>query len=252
MKLQPISAVIITRDAQHTLKATLDALHGFGDVVVYDNGSSDDTVRIAGEYANVVVHTGTFDGFGPTRNRAAELASHDWIFSIDADERPDESLLQALTGAELNDPQRVFAMLRENRFMGETIRRGGWGDEWKRRLYHRGEVQWENVAVHERLVSAPDQSVVRLPGRIVHDAVNDLGDFMDKTRRYAALRAPELPALHPGLIFLRANWAFWRSYLWQLGCLAGWRGLVIAWSNANGVFFKYMQAWVNHKKDRRA
>jgi hypothetical protein len=44
---------------------------------------------------------------------------------------------------------------------------------------------------------------------------------------------------------LRAVWAFWRTYLLQLGILEGWRGLVIAWSNANGVFFKYMKAYAD-------
>lgn len=250
MPLQDISAVIITRDASRTLERTLDALRAFEEVVVYDNGSADDTVALAGRYPNVSIHRGEFQGFGPTRNRAATRASREWIFSVDADERPDRELLESLDRAALDDSTTVFAVHRENRFMGRAVHRGGWGNEWKRRLYHRGRVAWEPVPVHERLQRPPGQRVTRLEGLLVHDAITDIGQFLDKTRHYSALRAPDLRPLNPALIWLRAVWAFLRSYLLQLGCLAGWRGLVIAWSDANGVFFKYMRAWADRASRR--
>lgn len=254
MGLERISAVIITRDAGETLAATLDALSGLAEVVVYDNGSIDDTLAVAGGFSNVRVVEGTFDGFGSTRNRAAEYAANDWILGIDADERPDDHLLAALEQAPLDDPARVFALLRDNRFLGRSIRHAGWGREWKRRLYNRTRTAWRDEPVHERLESPPGQTVTRLGGRLIHDAVTDLGQFLDKTRRYSALRAPRLPARHPLVILLSAWWAFLRTYFLRLGMLEGWRGLVIAWSNANGVFFKYMRAYAartERKQERK-
>lgn len=250
MALEHISAVIITRDAAETLPETLESLADFAEVVVYDNGSRDETRDIARRYDNTRVIEGTFDGFGPTRNRAAKHASHDWIFSIDADERPDEELLSAIAGAPLDDPDRVFTVRRDNRFLGRSIRHAGWGNEWKRRIYHRRRTAWRNEAVHERLESAPGQKVTPLDGRLIHEAVTDLGQFLDKTRRYSALRADELPVRHPALILLSAWWAFLRTYFLRLALLEGWRGLVIAWSNANGVFYKYMRAYARRHAAR--
>lgn len=248
MALDRISAVIITRDAGGTLAATLESLSRFPEVVIYDNGSTDDTLAVAGEFDNVRVVQGSFDGFGPTRNRAAEFAATDWIFSIDADERPDGVLLEGLAEASLHDPASVYAVHRDNRFLGRSIRHAGWGNEWKRRLYNRTRTTWRNEPVHERLETSAGQRVERLPGRLVHDAVTDIGQFLDKTRRYSALRAGDLPARHPFLILLSAWWAFFRTYFLRLGLLEGWRGLVIAWSNANGVFFKYMRAYAAQRE----
>lgn len=239
---------MITRDAAGTLAATLDSLSGFPEVVVYDNGSTDDTLDIAGQFDNARIIQGPFEGFGPARNRAAEYAAHDWIFSIDADERPDANLLAALDAAALDDPERVYAVHRENWMMGRPVRVGGWGGDWPRRLYHRRHAGYSNAPVHESLDVA-DRRVKRLDGLLVHRAAEDLGDFLDKVRRYSALRAPAKRPIHPLLIVLKSAWAFLRSYVIQLGFIAGWRGLAIAWSNANGVFYKYLRAWARHRRD---
>ncbi len=248
MSLDRISAVIITRNAAGTLATTLDALSGFPEVVVFDNGSTDDTLEVAGGFDNVRIVQGRFEGFGPTRNQAAEYASHDWIFSIDADERPDVTLLRSLETAGLDDAARVYAVHRENWMMGRPVRVGGWGGDWPRRLYHRRHTGFSDAAVHESLL-VPDNRVLRLDGLLVHRAVEDLGDFLDKVRRYSALRAPAKQPVHPLFIVLRSAWAFLRSYCLQLGFTAGWRGLAIAWSNANGVFYKYLRAWARHRRD---
>jgi glycosyltransferase involved in cell wall biosynthesis len=84
----PISAVMLARDASETLARSLDSLADCAEVLVYDNGSTDGTQDLARRYANVRVIEGHFDGFGPTRNRAAALARHDWILNIDSDEWP--------------------------------------------------------------------------------------------------------------------------------------------------------------------
>lgn len=248
MSLDRISAVIITRNAAGTLAATLEALSGFPEVVVYDNDSSDDTPEMAAMYVNVRVVEGSFEGFGPTRNNAAEYASHDWIFSIDADERPDDRLLASLDAATLDDPERVYAVKRENWLMGRPVRVGGWGNDWLPRLYNRKHVAFSPARVHERL-DVGDERVRRLDGLLLHRAVEDLGDFLDKVRRYSALRAPGKRPVAPAFIVPRAAWAFLRSYLFQLGFTAGWRGLAIAWSNANGVFYKYLRAWARHRRE---
>ena len=91
-----ISAVIITRDAAATLALSLTSLEAFPEVLVFDNGSTDDTAAIARRFANVRLERGEFTGFGPTRNEAASLATYDWIFMVDSDEIANETLIASL------------------------------------------------------------------------------------------------------------------------------------------------------------
>lgn len=235
---------MITRDAAATLAESLGSLVAFTEVLVFDNGSTDDTADIARRFDNVRLVQGEFTGFGPTKNRAAGLASNDWVFVLDSDEIAGETLIDSLRRADLDDPARVYFVERHNFFMGERVRHGGWGDDWLPRLYHRGRHRHSDALVHEKVVLDSDSREARLTGALRHLAVRELGQFLSKVNRYSELRSRERRRLHgPLAIFLRAGWAFFRTYVLRLGFLDGWRGLVIAWSNANGVFFKYMKPY---------
>jgi glycosyltransferase involved in cell wall biosynthesis len=237
---------MITRDAEATLEAALASLIGFPEVIVYDNGSTDRTLEIAAQFPNVTIHRGDFVGFGPTKNRAAGLARHDWIFSIDSDEQVSAALMAGICTANLADRGVGYEVLRQNYFMGKPVARAGWGNDWLFRLYDRRTASFTDALVHENLRFHGAGRTERLNGTLDHHAARDVGGFLVKVNRYSELRRQERRrAPPPAAIFLRAVWAFWRTYLLQLGFLEGWRGLVIAWSNANGVFFKYMKAYAD-------
>lgn len=250
MALADIAAVVIVRDAGRTLGETLASLAELSEIVVYDNGSSDDSREIAAAHPNVRLLEGGFEGFGPTKNRAAALAERDWVLSIDADERAGPGLVDELAELALDDPRALYLIERHNYFMGRRVRHGGWGNNWLPRLYHREYHAYNDAAVHERVVPRADARRVRLSSPLLHRAVEDLGDFLRKTDRYSSLRAEsEKRTLPAPAIYARALWAFFRTYFLRLGLLDGWRGLVIAWSNANGVFFKYMKALARERAD---
>lgn len=242
--LAKLSAVIITRNAAATLARTLDALDAVGEVVVYDNGSTDDTLEIARRYANVSLYQGEFLGFGPTKRRAVLLARNDWVFSLDADEAPTASLLDALAGwlpeAEVHQ---VVEVRRENWLLGRPVRHAGWGNDWLVRVFNRCRHSFNEAMVHESVVVSAATRAVRLEGCLTHLAVTELGQFLDKINRYSGIRArsDRLRVYPVAVIVLKAFFAFWRTYLLQRGFLDGWRGLVIAVANANGVFWKYMK-----------
>jgi glycosyltransferase involved in cell wall biosynthesis len=85
-KIKNISCVIIVKNAELTIKDTLDSLADFDDIVVYSNGCTDKSNEIAKKYSNVNLIQGEFLGFGATKNKAANLSKHDWVLSLDADE----------------------------------------------------------------------------------------------------------------------------------------------------------------------
>ena len=248
MPLSRISAVLMVRDAEPTLAATLDGLKGFGEVVVFDNGSRDKTLEIARRYPNVAVHQGQFTGFGPTRNAAAALARNDWVFSIDADEVPDAALLSALDALPLEEPGTAYAVERQNWFLGKRVRYSGWGSQWLTRLYHRGYHRFTDVAVHEKVELKYGEQAAHLKGTLRHTAMQDAGDFLVKMHRYTMLKAAESDKTYPpAVILLKTFWAFIRSYILRLGALDGWRGVLISVSEANGVFYKYMVIYSKRK-----
>lgn len=246
--IEHISIVIITRNAADTLTATLDSVRDFKHVVVWDNASEDGTLDLLGDYPNVELHQAEFLGFGPSKNAAADCALTDWVFSLDADEQLDDNLVTALRQWTGDDVHAVGEILRENQLMGRTVRRGGWGDDRLVRLFHRRHHRFTDAAVHEKVATTSRTRVVRLAGHLKHDAVRHLGQFLQKVDRYTEIRRETHTRTYPvPIIVAKAMFAFVRSYFMELGVLAGWRGVAIAWSNANGTFYKYMKILADKK-----
>ncbi|HEX6549174.1 MAG TPA: glycosyltransferase family 2 protein [Gammaproteobacteria bacterium] len=247
--LSRISVVLIVRNAAASLAATLDSVLEFDEVVVYDNGSGDDTVAIAGRYPNVSIHKGEFSGFGATRNAAAALARNDWVFSLDADEVVSDGLVASIAGLALGNVDIAYAVERQNYLLGARVRFSGWGSQWLTRLYNRTTHAFTNVAVHEKVALKSGEQAMQLTGTLRHTAMRDAGDFLVKMHRYTMLKAGESTrTYHPAIIVLKTFWAFIRSYVLRLGVLDGWRGLLISVSEANGVFYKYIVIYSQRKQ----
>ena len=84
--MQPISVVIITKNAAHLLAPTLQSVKSLtDDIVVCDTGSNDATIPVAVKNGASVIEE-KWRGHGLTKNIANEQAVYDWILQIDADE----------------------------------------------------------------------------------------------------------------------------------------------------------------------
>ena len=247
MSIESISVVIIARDAAETIAKTLESVRPFGQVVVYDNGSTDGTQEIARRFENVKLVEGPFKGFGPTKNLAAGFADRDWVLSLDADEAVNDELLAGIRALDLGDARAAFEVCRLNYFMDRPVERGGWGRDWLVRLYHRQHHRLSEAMVHEKVELNEETRLMRVrEGVIEHRAVREIGQFLKKIDYYGELRRRNSSRTYPtGIIMIRAMWAFFRSYVIKLGFLAGWRGLVIAVSDFNGVFYRYMMIYAD-------
>ncbi len=244
--LDQISVVIITRNAAATLADALVSASGFDEVLVYDNGSDDATIEIAQAYENVSLRQGEFLGFGPTKNHAVSLARNDWVFSLDADEEISAELREFLRDWVPTSTRTVGVIRRDNYMMGKLVDKAGWGADWLVRLFNRNEHGFNDNAVHESVPTTESSERERIPFPMRHNAVQHLGQFLTKVDRYSEIRRQTRDkTFHPLVIVLRSFFAFFRSYIIRGGVLAGWRGLVIAWSDSNGVFFKYMKIYAD-------
>ena len=148
--IENISAVIITKNVSETIKVTLDSLAGFKEIVVFDSGSTDNTIDIVQTYENVSLFQGEFLGFGPTKNYAINLAKNDWIFSIDADESLSKKLALHLSEVDL-ESRLIGEIRRDNYFMGKEMRVAGWGRDRLIRLFNRTEFRFSDLQVHEKV-----------------------------------------------------------------------------------------------------
>lgn len=250
MEKVSISAVIIAANAENTIGRCLASLRFVDEVVVYLNNSSDGTRAACEACDNANVIDGTFEGFGPTKNVAVAAARNDWVLSVDSDEWLGEDLQNAVAAADLDDDSVAFEVLRKNLFCGKHVRTGGWGNDRLVRLFNRRSGGFNNVPVHEKVVLPEGGRLRRLDGSLWHDAVVRVDQFLQKISYYSELASEGYSGRrvsHPAFALLRSGFAFFRSYVLQLGCVAGWRGLVIAYSRSCGTFYKYVKRYANSR-----
>jgi glycosyltransferase involved in cell wall biosynthesis len=227
----PISAVVITRDAAKGIAATLSSVSFCAERLVLDSGSTDATVEIA-RAAGARVEQQPFLGYGPQKRRAVELAAHDWILSLDADEVLDDTAVAAIARLDLGDPSACWS-LRRRTFIGRReVRHGPWGGEQVLRLFNRTTAGFTEQAVHEEArAKRPPQL---LPGSIMHYSFENTAAVLLRSIRYARLKAGVMRGKGQRASGWTMPWrgvtAFAKAYLLQGGWRDGPDGFVIALS----------------------
>jgi len=247
-KINNISCVIISKNSELTIKDTLESLKDFQDIVVYSNNSTDNTENILKDYLNVTLIQGKFIGFGATKNQATTYAKNDWILSLDSDELLPLELIEELKEINLKNSQEVFLLKRDNYFLGKKIVYSGWGKDFLVRLYNKKEHQFNNNMVHEKIELKENTKVTQLSHSFKHNAVQDINQFLQKIIVYSELASKDKKTCSLFVVIFKSLFAFFKTYFLQLGFLDGWRGVVIAISNFNGKFFRYMKRYINCKK----
>ncbi len=239
-----ISAIIISKNAEHTIGKTLDSLADFDEVIVLDTGSTDQTLKIVRSFPNVKLYHSDFCGFGRSKNRAASLATNDWVLSIDADEVLSQELkdeiknLQPIKGC-------VYTLKRCNFYGDRQIKHSGWGSESIVRIYHRNETSFIEKLVHEFILSE-GLKIHTLTSKLNHYSYRSISDFTKKREFYSDLFSLEQKGKKKssGLIaFVHAFYSFFSTYFFKKGFLDGYLGLLIAVSNAHVAFLKYIKLY---------
>jgi glycosyltransferase involved in cell wall biosynthesis len=239
-----LSVIIITKNEQKVIGRCLDSVAWADEIVVVDSGSSDDTVAICKNYGAKIEIASDWRGFGPQKNRALALASGDWILSLDADEWVDAALRAEIQNIILNPAGKLaFSIPRRSSFCGRWMRHSGWWPDRVIRLFRRGHGQFSDAPVHEKLIVQGALGQLRNP--ILHEAIVDIEDALEKMNRYSSAgaqsmwgqnrRATLFGALWHGL------WTFVRTYFIRAGFLDGKEGFMLAVSNAEGAYYRYVK-----------
>jgi glycosyltransferase involved in cell wall biosynthesis len=241
-----LSAVLITLDAQAHLRECLAALSFCDEIVVLDSGSSDATLDIARACGARVSQSADWPGFGAQKNRAVALARGQWILAVDSDEVVTPELRAEILAALAAPRAAAYAMPRRSNFCGHWLRHGGWWPDYVTRLFRAGAARFSDDRVHERLIV--EGTVARLRAPLLHYTYDTLEQALDKLNRYSTLGAEQAYARGRRARFalapLRGAWAFLRSYVLQLGFLDGRAGLMLAYYNAHGTYYRYLKLWL--------
>ncbi|MDZ4817076.1 MAG: glycosyltransferase family 2 protein [Verrucomicrobiota bacterium] len=250
-----LSFCVITNNEAENLPRCLNSFRDLADeIVVIDSGSTDHTKKIAQEFGAVVFDE-PWQGFVAQKNMALAKASHDWVFSIDADEELSGDLHKEIALLKNAGPGDYdgFILTRCVFYEGKWIRHGDWYPDRVLRVFSRTKARFAGGKVHER-VEGPTRTKI-VPGDLFHYSYKDRTDQLKRIDRYSTLWAETqyenksksqtvLGSLHAGARFLR-------GYLLKAGFLDGAHGMTIARLNAYEVYLKYKKLNALYEQAKR-
>jgi glycosyltransferase involved in cell wall biosynthesis len=238
-----LSVCIIAQNEQENLPRLLQSAQPIADeIVLVDGGSSDATQEVA-LTAGAKVFFRPFTNHADQKNYAASLASHDWIFLLDADEELSPQLKSSVQQWKSLPPKfNVYEMSRLTWYLGAWIYHSRWYPDWQRRLYRRDAASFTG-AIHSALRFAGP--IGRLDGDLLHYTIRTFSEHEAKLEKYTTAIAQEMfdqgrRDWRVAMLFA-APWSWFHHYVLGGGFLDGRRGLLIAKMAARGVRLKFQK-----------
>ena len=240
-----VTVTIITLDEAAHIADAIDSAAWADEIIVVDSGSVDDTLAIA-RARGARTETRAWTGYVDQKNFAASLASHDWIFSLDADERIPPALASEIRALLATEPHRGgYRVPRVTFHLGRWVRTTDFYPDYQTRLYDRRKGQWQGRYVHESVTVDGDTG--QLTTELQHYSYRDLSDHLDRINAYTTLAARQMHEsgrraravdllIHPPAAFLR-------NYILRRGFLDGTAGLTLSMVNAYSVLLKFAKLW---------
>jgi len=236
-----LSVVIITLNEETKIRECLESVKWADEIIVVDGYSQDKTVEVARKYTTKI-HQKEFTGFGEQKNFALSKASGDWILSIDADERVTPELQEEIERTLDNPEVCGYYIPRKSYFANKWIKHCCWWPDYVLRLFRSDRGRFSNRLVHEAV--EVDEPTRKLDNPLEHHPFSSVNEFIKKANEYSTLGAQVIKAEGKNYSCWNALshsiLAFVKTYFLKMGILDGWMGLVIAYSNAAGFFYRYM------------
>jgi glycosyltransferase involved in cell wall biosynthesis len=246
-----LSVIVIAKDEETAIRRCLESVAWADEIVVVDSGSTDRTVGVCEERGAKVHSTTDWPGFGAQKNRALDLAHGDWVLSLDADEWLSPRL-QSEIQATVSGPAdcAAYGIPRLSSFCGRFMRYSGWWPDRVLRLFRRGRARFSDDLVHEKLIVQGAVGALSQP--MLHESFTSLEEVLDKVNRYSSAGAQMMVADGRAGSLTSAvahgAWTFMRTYVLKAGFMDGREGFMLAVSNAEGVYYRYLKAWLLGKR----
>ncbi|MBF0377089.1 MAG: glycosyltransferase family 2 protein [Desulfamplus sp.] len=251
-----LSVTVIAKNESENIGKCLDSIKWADEIIVLDSGSSDNTVEISKQYTDKVFIT-DWQGFGIQKNRAVDMATGDWVLSIDADElvsvelkQEIEKVIRKADNQKIGNEQSISNQLaykipRSSNYCGRFMKHSGWYPDYVTRLFKRGYARFSDDLVHESLIVQDDESIGRLTHPLIHNSFKDLDKVLEKVNAYSSASSKMLHQRGKKASItdavLHGLWSFFYTYILRAGFLDGKEGFMLAISSAEVTYYKYVK-----------
>jgi glycosyltransferase involved in cell wall biosynthesis len=238
-----LSVIIISKNEAASIRRCIESVAWADEIIVVDSGSTDNTADICRELGAKVSVTPDWPGFGPQKNRALDLATHEWVLSLDADEWVTPELRDEILAELKNTKTVAYQMPRLSSFCGTYLKHGGWWPDYIIRLFRKSQCRFSDDLVHERVLVTGE--ITTLKQHLMHESMRNLDHVLGKMNAYSSAGAKMMLAqgrrssLTTAL--LRGSWAFFRAYILRRGFLDGSAGFAQAVAPGEGTYYRYLK-----------
>lgn len=239
-----LTVVILTKNEEKNIVDVIENAKKVSDkVLIVDSGSTDETVELAEANGTKVVFRAWDNDFAAQRNFALEHVQTEWVLYLDADERINDELAEAIKKVAKNSKKTMYRFIRRNSAFGKDFKYGVLGPDSVVRMFPKDKVHWEDK-VHERPVG--NLPVITLQGFLKHYTYKDFDQYISKMNAYSTIGAQNYKDKNKevGVIkdfVFRPFFAFFKMYVLKKGFLEGWLGFVLCLNYANYTLNKYIK-----------
>lgn len=247
MARAPVSVIIHTLNETEYIEECIRSVEWADEIYLVDSFSTDGTVELVRQkFPRARIEQREYLGAASQKNYAIDLAAHDWIFVIDADERVTPELRdEILRTMEGKLEFWAYSVGRRNFMLGQEVKYSGLQRDRVTRLFHRGHARYPNKRVHADLIV--DGATFDLRHKMIHYYIRTFDHMIAKMTRYANWGAAQMfiDGKTTGLwgIFSHPLAKFVRDYVFNLGFLDGTRGMVSVGMHVYYTFWKYAKLW---------
>ena len=248
---QQVSAVIIAYNDEPNIRECLESITWADEIIVVDSFSTDGTTQICREFTDQV-YQHEFRGFGRLRNDALTHATHDWIFSLDTDERATVEVKNEIRNILNNGPGAdAYFVPRRNYFLGRWIKHCGWYPDYRQpQFFHKQHLRYKDDLVHESFELSGRLGYFRSP--IYQYPFRDIDQYLSKMERYSSLMAQEMVKrkrrFQVHQLVTHPMFTLFKMYVMRRGALDGIPGLMLSMLYAYYTFVKYAKFWEMTRK----
>ena len=247
-----LSVVIITFNEEKNIGRCIDSVKNVADeIIVVDSCSTDATTEIA-ESKGAVVKLQPFLGYVEQKNMALDVATYDYVLSLDADEALDATLQTSILEAKTNFNFKGYSMNRCTNYCGKFIRHGAWYPDRKLRLIDKRFAYWGGDNPHDKLIMKDEGAVKHLKGDILHYSYNSIEEHILQNNKFSTISAETYfkrgKKTNTFKMIVHPLWAFILGYFLRGGFLDGFYGFVVALHVAHLSFLKHAKLYLKQKK----
>jgi glycosyltransferase involved in cell wall biosynthesis len=249
-----LSAIIVVRNEEKKIRSCLDSLRWVDEIVIVDQSSTDNTVKICREYTDKIFVVSAKGYSEPDRELASSKTSNDWVLYLDADEIVTEELKEEIISL-LAKPGRLdsYCLPRKNYFLGQWIRGSGWYPGYVMRLFNKHQVRF-TPQIHKDIIALTEPGYLK--SDLLHYTCDNIEEYLGKINRYTSILAFQVyrhgervtPVnLAYNLLLKPLAYAGYK-YIFKKGFLDGFNGFLIAILTHLTVFLMYAKLWELQKE----